>query len=430
MTSRRYILTRPGFIFAIALTLRLATGVIFLHGGQMTFDSAGVFTEGYEAVGIAKSLASGHGFSAPWPGAGPTAWLAPVMPTILAADMLVFGLHTSAFLIAFVIFNELCSALTIFPVFFSATRIAGGNGGDRIAALAAWLWVVNPLAAETACKNIWYTALSGLLAALLLWTTLRVRDSRRPAAWIGYGLLWGMELMTHPTFLVLAPVALLWLVWARRGPKRLDSKRVRLAALACFTAVLCCVPWTIRNFDVFHHFVPLRSDFGFELWRYNHDGPPLHPNGPGVEQDAFSSLGEYAYVQERQREALAWIGGHPHIYLHGTAERVMYFWFDAPHPLRRFLHWNSWFFNVKFLYISALLVMVIRGLITIRRTRRQYFWLLASFPAIFPLVYYIALARDFYRAPIDPILAVIAAFAAAAWLPTQPLDDGAAVSPQ
>jgi hypothetical protein len=399
----------------------LATAAIFLHGGHMTIDSAGEFTEGYEAVGIAQSLASGNGFSHPFRGAGSTAWLTPVMPAILAADMRVFGLHSRTTLIVFIIFNELCSALTIFPVFFAARRIAGSPGADRIAALAGWLFVLDPLAGSTACKNIWYTTLSALLAALLLWATLAVRDSENPAAWTGYGLLWGAQLMTHPSFLVLMPVALWWLAWARRG-----SKRLRLAALACLIAVLCCVPWTVRNLVVFHYFVPLRSDFGLELWRYNHGGPPLHPNHDAVERDAFSSLGEYAYTQEKQREALVWIGAHPGAFMRGTARRIMHFWFDLVHPLRGLVHGKAWFFKVKFLYICALLAMSLGGLITLRRKRREYFWLLASFPVIFPLVYYFTVARDFHRFPIDPVLTIMAAFVMAAWLPARPSDDNMA----
>ena len=408
---------RPALIFVVALALRLATGAIFLYGGHETMDSVGFsdkFTEGYEAVGIARSLVSGNGFSAPWPGAGSTAWLPPVMPAILAADMSVFGLHTRATLIVFVIFNELCSALTIFPVFFAARRIAGVQGGDRIAALAAWLCVLSPVAGLAACKLIWYTTLSGLLAVLLLWATLAVRDSEKPAAWIAYGLLWGTQLMTHPSFLVWMPVALLWLIWIRLG-----SRRLALPALACITAVLCWVPWTVRNFAVFHHFVPLRSNFGFELWRYNHgDGnQPLHPSHDVVEHDAFSSLGEYAYAQEKQREALAWIRAYPGDFMRGTAQRVLYFWFSVPHPLNRFARRDQWFFKAKLLYICALLAMSVTGLATIRRKRQEYFWLLGSFPAIFPLLYYITLGREFHRFPNDPVLAVIAAFAVSTWLP-------------
>lgn len=420
MTAQRHLLAHPVFIFAVALTLRLATGAILLHGGHNTIDSA-VATEGYEAVGIAQSLASGNGFSQPWPGSGRTAWLTPVMPAILAGDMLVFGLHSRATLIVFVMFNELCSAFTIFPIFFAARRIAdsqipGDPGADRIAALAVWLYVLNPAAGLAAYKQIWYTTLSGLLAALLLWATLAVRDAKKPTLWAGYGLLWGVQLMTHPSFLVLMPVALLWLVSTRLGPEQL-----RLAALACFTAVLCCVPWMVRNLVVFHHFVPLRSDFGLELWRYNHGGPALHPNGDARERNAFSSLGEYAYTQQKQREALAWIGNHPSVYFRASAGRVMDFWFGL-RALLKSERRGGWFFKVKFLYVFALIVMVIEGLITIRRKRREYFWLLASFPAIFPLVYYVTIANDFYRFPIDPVLAIIAAFAMAAWLPHQPPD--------
>jgi hypothetical protein len=94
MQTPRHLLVRPAFIFAVALTLRLATVAIFLHGdgGNMTIDGARYLIEGYEALGIAQSLASGGGFSKPWPGAGPTAWLPPILPAILAADMSVFGL--------------------------------------------------------------------------------------------------------------------------------------------------------------------------------------------------------------------------------------------------------------------------------------------------------------------------------------------------
>jgi hypothetical protein len=151
-------------------------------------------------------------------------------------------------------------------------------------------------------------------------------------------------------------------------------------------------------------------------------GYPVHPNGPGREHDAFSSLGEYAYTHEKQREALAWIGAHPGAFLRETAQRVTLFWFDRRHPLSKFARRGEWFWKVKFLYICALLMMILGGLIAIRRKRREYFWLLESFPAIFPLLYYITVAREFHRFPIDPVLAIIAAFAATAWLPTQPWD--------
>ena len=121
-------------------------------------------------------------------------------------------------------------------------------------------------------------------------------------------------------------------------------------------------------------------------------------------------MAEYAYTKQKQREAFDWIGSHPISYMGKTARRVMQFWFEFAHPVRMFLYQSTWFFKIQFLYICALLVLMFSGLITIRRKRREYFWLLASFPAIFPLLYYVTLARDFHRFPIDPVLAVVADF--------------------
>ena len=146
----------------------------------------------------------------------------------------------------------------------------------------------------------------------------------------------------------------------------------------------------------------------------------MHPNRDPVEHAAFSSMGEYAYSHEKQREAFDWIGTHPVAFMRASMQRVKYFWFDRPYPLSRFARPGAWFWKVKFLYICALLVMSLTGLVTIWRKRREYFWLLAALPVIFPLLYYATLAYEFHRFPIDPILAIIAAFAVTAWLPTQP----------
>jgi hypothetical protein len=262
---------------------------------------------------------------------------------------------------------------------------------------------------------IWYTSLSGLVAAVILWSTLAVRDSESAAAWIGYGLLWGAEAMTNPSLLVVLPVALLWMAWTRSGPKRLA-----LPAIACIVTVLCCVPWTVRNFEMFHHFVPLRSNFGLELWLDNHDGPPVHPFDNARERAALASLGEPAYMQAKQREAIAWIKSNPRGFARETGKRVVAFWLGDKHPIREFIHRGLWIFKADFLACSALIILVLAGLVAAWRQRREYFPLLAAFPALFPLVYYITIAGVGYRVPIDPVLADIAALGISVWLMGKP----------
>lgn len=148
-----------------------------------------------------------------------------------------------------------------------------------------------------------------------------------------------------------------------------------------------------------------------ELWRYNHEGEPLHPNHDPVEHDAFSSLGEYAYTHQKQHEAVTWIDSHPFAFARRSGQRVMEFWFDYSRGLKFMRRGGAWFYRVKLAYVCVLLILVLGGLVALWRKRREYFWLLASFPVVFPLLYYFTLARDFHRYPIDPILAIIGAFA-------------------
>jgi hypothetical protein len=392
-----------GFIFVCTLALRLLSYVVLLHYVPSTFDPPPF---GYEAVHIAQSLAAGHGFGAPFPGAGPTAWLTPVYPTLLAADVVILGSHSHAALVAAIFFNELCSALTVFPVFYAGRRISGKNSPAQIGVFAAWLWALHPLAMITAVSMIWYSTLSGFLGAMLLWSTLSIVNSNRIVEWVGYGLIWGAELMTNPSFLVLLPPALLWLASGRGGRA---AKHLSFPALAGLVAATCCIPWTVRNFEVFHHFVPLRSNFGLEFWRYNHDGPPLHPFDSGTERTRLSVDGEPMYMHEKLHEATLWIGVHRIEFAKRCLVRAVVFWFGDEHPLQRFAHWGEWLSKARFISDWVLGFLLLTGLTVMWRKMRRYFWLLVSVPVLYPFVYYITLSSDAYRVPVDPILVLIAA---------------------
>ncbi len=115
----------------------------------------------------------------------------------------------------------------------------------------------------------WYMSLSALLAACILFATLKILRSDRSSRWTGYGLLWGFELMTNAAFASIVPFLLVWLALRLRAARR---AWIRLPGLAPAALVPVCAPWTIRNYAVFHTWVPLRPNFGFELWRFNN--PP------------------------------------------------------------------------------------------------------------------------------------------------------------
>ena len=106
-------------------------------------------------------------------------------------------------------------------------------------------------------------SIAALLVATIVWATLELPGSQRTIAWIGYGLLWGLTLMTSATLASLLPLLLGWLAYRRH---KQGSPWLAKPLLAAAVAVLCCVPWTARNYEVFHAFVPLRSILGLQLW--------------------------------------------------------------------------------------------------------------------------------------------------------------------
>src|SRR5271168_3972741 len=90
---------------------------------------------------IAYSIASGKGFSSPFQrDTGPTAWLAPVYPYLLAGIFKLFGLYTLRSFYVALLLNMLFSAAACVPIFYAGKRISG----LAVAGAAAWLWALFP----------------------------------------------------------------------------------------------------------------------------------------------------------------------------------------------------------------------------------------------------------------------------------------------
>lgn len=371
-----------------------------------------------ETGNIAASLASGHGFSSLYrKPTGPTAWLAPVYPLILAGIFREFGAFTLGAFCAAVAFNILCSAGACVPLFFAGKRI----GGVGLGAAAGWLWAAFPNAVIVPFEWIWDTSLAALLASGILWATLTVKDDDRGRAWAAYGLLWGLALMTDPSLGSLLPFLLLWLAW--RGRRRFGTAwtGIRGPAVAALVTAVCCMPWTIRNYEQFHRWIPLRSDFPFELWIGNNE--VLDPNGHDVmarvtafgQMREYAELGETAFLAKKWREATAFMATHKRLELWLTWRRFLQMWTGSPNPLIDFRDADSNF--IRFLLVCNALAGLgaILGIVTLWRQRSDSAFPVTVFPAVYPVVYYIAHASLRYRYPIDPVVMLLGA-AAAAWL--------------
>ncbi len=362
-----------------------------------------------ETGSIAHALVIGKGFSNPFlRDTGPTAWLTPVYPLLVAATFKLFGVFTISSFAFLVFLNILFSTATSIPIFYAAKRIAGIGA----ASLAAWLWALFPNAIMFPFEWIWDTCLATLLAATLLWATLELAESVRRRDWCLYGLLWGFTLMTNPSLGSLLPFLLGWAAYHARRRAPLPLTR---PLLALGLAILCCVPWTARNYAVFHRFVPLRSNFPLELYIGNNenydDQHPRYPPAISKERETvrYFRMGETSFMDEEKRKALAFIVSHPRMDVILFGERFTAFWAGIANPLGTFLATDS--LLIRGLILCAVLsgIGALSGIVVLVRRRSVYAFPLAIFPVVFPFLYYVTHTSLRYRHPIDPVTLLLTA---------------------
>lgn len=413
--ARRPFLYRAAISLPLILLvcLLLRVGFALDYAGQNTRQALSVAPFLFESGNIAQSVAAGHGFSDPFRmDTGPTAWMTPVYPLILAGIFKLLGTFTFDAFVAAVAFNVVCVTLACVPIYFAGRRI----GGASLGALAAWLWAIFPNAIQIPVESMWDASLDALLAATILWATLALADSSRFRDWCAYGLLWGLTLMTNPALASALPFLLLWLAWRAHVQSRPWKETLGRATAAIALAALCCVPWTARNYSVFHTFIPTRSVLGLQLAMGNNDfvkdywlgeGHPIHEQS---EREKYVEMGEVAYMEEKEREAIAYIFSHPAREAHLMSSRFIYIWTaGTPYPLRALLRVKSLWFRGVLLFNIALSLLMLWGMIAMALRRDIYIVPLAVFPLIYPCAYYLTLALPRYRFPIDPIVVLLAA---------------------
>ncbi|HEV2288583.1 MAG TPA: glycosyltransferase family 39 protein [Candidatus Acidoferrales bacterium] len=368
----------------------------------------------FESGDIAVSLAQGRGFSSPFRvPTGPTAWMTPVYPLLLAGVFRIFGVYTYNSYVAATGLNILLATLVCIPLFFVGKRI----GGTILGASAAWLWAIFPNAILIPFESMWEACLSALLAATILWATLALADSRRIRDWVAYGFLWGFTLMTNPTLESLLPFLLIWLAYRAYKEKR-SWLVIARPLLALAVAVFCCIPWTARNYDVFHAFVPLRSVLGLQLWMGNNaDASPiwlgqLHPINDSAEREKYIELGEIRYMRYKRDQALAYMRTHPRREAYLIGNRFVALWAGGtPNPITDFFRVRDAWFRYVLLFNICVALGALAGIVLLAWRRSIYTLPLAVFPVVFPFAYYLTLAAPRYRLPIDPVVILLTAIA-------------------
>jgi 4-amino-4-deoxy-L-arabinose transferase-like glycosyltransferase len=381
MKNLKRIAATPWIVFAVALATRTAAAVFILRnyfGPQLLFIQN-------EPSHIASALVSGFGFSSPYANVpvAPTAQQPPLYPFILAMIFRLFGKFSAASACVAVGLNALAGALTAVLVY----QIGKLYFNQAVGAVAAWVWTLPWMyraIAFSASLSSAHLAALGLAAVVLLLAKTIVRNR----GWFALGLFLGILVLLQASFLAVFLAYGFWLAFWKRLRRQ--------TSLVFLGLVLALVPWTIRNYLVLGRVIPIRDNFGLELWLGNRPGMQgtvdYGGDFPDHDPSTYARLGEIGYGDAKFRDATMFIANDPAAFIWRCLQRVIQFWYVPYSPAWLAIPFLAW--------IGAL-----------RAPRRQNGAILAIPVAIFPFVYYVTHLFPTYRLPIEPLVILLATFA-------------------
>ena len=346
---------------------------------------------------LAHSILTGRGLSSPFGGStGPSAFLAPAYPLLVALVYRIFGPSTTGSAVALTALQTLFGVLTVLMVMLVAERLFG----RRTANMAGLLCAVSPTMVWLPAL-FWETSLSALLLIGVLGFALRCVDRPSTSTWLGIGAYCAFALFVNPALLITFLAVGVWLAYqtkdlSRRGP-----------LLAIATCALLFAIWPIRNAIELHAFVPLRSNLGYELWQGNRPGSQgfftqeLYLNANRDEYTRFAALGELSYMHEKSALAFAAIGADPVRFVRLSLKRCAIFWTAlGGHGISL----------VVITEITLSSMGAIGGLFVLFRRPRHGGGLLVIPFLIFPLPYYLTHPDFRFRLLLEPIALLLTAW--------------------
>lgn len=294
-----------------------------------------------EAFNVAASVArNGTVADTFGKGSGLSAHFTPVLPMLAGYLYRIFGLQSFTADTILTIFSMSCVLGTGFLLFLCLERL-GTPAIWRLIALG--LFCMLPLFPhlETVMFRIWEGALASLLSA---WILLRMLDADRlrifaVKPWIVTSFIAAfLFFLNPPSGLACFAMMGIWLL--RQRPFRTWPGYAALSALAL---VLVLAPWTIRNYEAFGRFIPLRSNMGLELALANHPAAVsgknaqvvfetrLHTIHPQTSRPAFDQMeamgGERVYADTLGAETKQWIRNNPAAFATLSLRHLFQFYF-------------------------------------------------------------------------------------------------------
>lgn len=242
------------------------------------------------------------------------------------------------------------------------------------------------------------------LFCLMLYLFFRNFNRDSALSFLFLGLATGLSVLTRPPVLFLVPIIIFY--FYRR-------QKLCFIALFCFLLFLVLLPWSVRNYVVYHRIMPLGAAGTYNFWIGNHYGANGEQEQPQeaiefIEQNGVSELPE-----ESIRQAKNFILSHPLEFVKLTALRVNKY-FSIIRPMGFWFYLRGWG-QFLFLASSALASIILfifgfGGMIRSIKLKNDAINYLLSFTIATPLIIFLTVVETRYRFQIYPLLAVFAGY--------------------
>jgi hypothetical protein len=445
VSARRFTLSavnvRRLLVAIVLLAVALRMGSALYQGNQIDM-LPGIYDQvSYD--GLARRVLEGHGFSFGedhWPAtrAGePTAHWSFLYTLYLAAVYALFGPNP---LPARLIQAVLAGVLQTVLMWRLGRRLFGPTAGLFAAAFGAVYIYFVYYAGALITETFYITALLWIvdIALRIDGGTRSVQRSadrgwRRSLIWVELGIAISVAALLRQLALLLVPLLFLWLWWriARRRPgdvkggaaHRWFGWRTLLGfAVTLAIVTILILPWTVRNYRVFHTSVLLNTNAGYVFFWANH---PIY----GTQFVGILPYGGPRYGDLLPRELLtlneaeldkALFGRGVDFVLDDPARYALLslsrtreyfkFWPSADSSLISNVSRVGSFGLFLPLMLYGLILAGVRSVRSIDEAWRARVWLLLSFIALYTLMHLLTWALIRYRLPMDAFLLLFAAY--------------------
>jgi 4-amino-4-deoxy-L-arabinose transferase-like glycosyltransferase len=279
-------------VTGLALLVRLLMILMVQRGNNFAFNDAFFYHS------VAAMAADGKGFATldgrpfgQWP---------PGYPFLLSLVYRVTGTHP----LPGEFVNAVIGSATV-PLIYAVGLRAFGTVEAKFCAIALAFFPGQIFFADVLMSEPLFV----FMIVLVLWIISHREPSLQTAA--ALGIVIGLAVLTRGEgpMMFLMPAA----AWATKISRRELAERM---AVVVGVAVLCVVPWTLRNYSVFHQFIPVSTNFGSTFWAGHNPtatGEQTYPPASLTAQAGPSNARFYQIEQSKvlQKAATDWIKQNP-----------------------------------------------------------------------------------------------------------------------